>query len=229
LLGLIGGMSWSSSASYYDRLNREMERRAGAHHNPAILMASLPFAPLLAAARTDDWAFIDGRIQAEGLRLEQAGCHAVALTAVTAHRSHASLAATLAIPVPHIFDAVAAQLEAAGHNRIGLIATDFVAGSDIVHTLGADRPVLLPCQADQQAIDELIAGRLTQGIVEPGDRALLVAIVADLHRRGAGAVILACTELPSLLPIPTPPGCDLLDAVALHVESLCDLISDQRQ
>lgn len=227
-LGLIGGMSWRSSALYYSRLNAEIERRHGPHRNAIGMLLTLDFARLLHFADAGHWEQMIEAIVSAGRKLEAAGCRVVALTAVTGHIWHPPLRDALGARVPHVLERAAERLDALHVERVGLLGTGRTCASDFAEpylNAGGRRTVLrLPAEA-QRRIDGLISTRLTVGAVESADRAVLIEAIDALATLGAQAVVLACTELPLLLPLPRmqdPPI--ILDAVALHVEALCDLM-----
>jgi aspartate racemase len=227
-LGLIGGMSWRSANLYYQRINHSMERRHGLHRNATGMLASLEYASLLNAAGAGRWDQVEQAIVEAGKRLQDAGCGVVALTAVTAHISHPALRDALIVPVPHVLDPVAARLDALGAGTVAVLGTARTCTSPfVVEKLARpERQVVFAPVELQARIDRLIQERLTAGNCAASDRELLIEAVECLRKQGADAVVLACTELPLLLPLPVMPGLPtILDAVDLHVESLCDLIS----
>lgn len=228
-LGLIGGMSWHSTAHYYTRLNTLGEERGGTHENPVSLIETVCFAELLKDAERGDWAAIEGRLTTAGMRLAQAGCAAVAITAVTAHRAHAAVAAMLDIPVPHIFDAAAMKLASCGAIRPGILATSrTLADGTLVERIAGGRPLVRLDSVRQTALDSLILERLTMGRIDTHGRDMLDSAIDALADSGADAVLLACTELPLLIGVPSARARDhvapqLIDAVDAHVNTLLDL------
>jgi len=221
-LGLVGGMSWHSTALYYVRINQAMEDLAGPHRNACGLVATLDYAGLLAAAGAGDWPAVRDPIIGAARELADAGCGVIALTAVTAHLFHADVAA--AVPdaiVPHVLDAAAREL--AGR-RIGLVGTSITCGAGFAAArLGGE--VIVLDDGDQAEIDALIQGTLTSGGDLAASRPQLVRAVETLAARGAEAVVLACTELPLLLPL-GPVPVPVVDAVALHVQHIRQLITE---
>lgn len=229
-LGLIGGMSWRSTADYYARINILSETCRGAHHNADIMVDSLEFSRLLDAGGRGAWHEVAAEFIDAGTRLQAAGCVAVGLTAVTAHRAHEALSEALSIPVPHIFDAAAADLTARNIERVGLLGTSRTLAAPFLldrMACGGDREVIQPDAETQAGLDVLIFDRLTQGVVDDDGRLLLNSAIAALRRNGAQAVVLACTELPMLLP-PGEAAPGIMDAVALHARLLYDTAMDAR-
>jgi aspartate racemase len=221
-LGLIGGMT---TALYYDRLNRAVEARLGAHRSFAGVVWTLDYAELLAQAMAGDWAGIETTLVEAARGLRDAGCPVVALTAVTAHRWYDAVATAGACRVPHVLDAAARKLDAMGIGKAGVLGTALTCGSDFVGQRlgGHGRELLFLDAGDQAQIDALIQDILTAGDDRAAGRALLGQAAARLAARGAEALVLACTELPLLLPA-SDIDMPLLDCVTLHVDDICDHI-----
>ncbi|MGH7022982.1 MAG: aspartate/glutamate racemase family protein, partial [Caulobacteraceae bacterium] len=124
-LGLIGGMSWESTAVYYRLLNQMARARLGGHHSADLVMVSVDFAPIAAMQAAGDWAGATAAMVAAARRLERAGAEALVICANTMHRMADEVAAAVAIPLIHIADATAAALRAAGAHRPLLLATRY--------------------------------------------------------------------------------------------------------
>lgn len=225
-LGLIGGMSWRSTALYHRRINELAEEKLGLHHNVPSTIVSLEYAELLRFAQDGQWDNVERQIIAAGRKLVDAGCDVVALTAVTAHRFHEALQKAIGRPILHVLTPVAAELDRLRVQSVGVLGT--------VHTckaaftpqyLGRARNVVFLTDEDQAAIEHLINARLTVGDVRSEDHAIVTSAIEKLQGQGAQAVVLACTELPLLLPIPNlSPNIAVLDAVTLHAQSLLEAV-----
>lgn len=227
-VGLIGGMSWHSTALYYERLNRALERRCGPHCSFDGVVWNLQYGVLYAAAQAGDWKRVQDLICEAGAGLARAGCDVVVLTAVTAHLFKGPVALASDRPGPHILAEVARELDRLRVSRIGVLGTASTCGAAFLDDFigRGGREVLLLDPERQNKIDAVIQGVLTTD----GERADSVEALreAALHLRdqGAQAVVLACTELPLLLPIPDI-GVPILDSVALHVEDICNAITSE--
>jgi aspartate racemase len=224
-VGLVGGMSWHSTALYYERLNRAIERRCGAHHSFDGVIWNLNYASLYAAAQAGDWARVETMIGGAAAGLARAGCDIIVLTAVTAHLFADTAAGMAGRPVPHILAGAAAELHRLGVRRVGVLGTAAACSAPFLSDyLGADeRDVLRPDPGRQQRIDALIQDVLTADAARSGGAEALRSAADHLREQGAQAVVLACTELPLLLPIPDI-GIPIVDSVALHVEDICNSI-----
>lgn len=229
-VGLIGGMSWHSTALYYKRLNKAMEAALGAHHSFEGMVWNLNYAKLLSYASAGDMAAVE-RILVEAARgLEASGCDVIVLTAVTAHHWHEAVHTTVNADVPHVLAGVAQELDKGAIGNVGVLGTSLTCESDFLpnrlarsSSNGSPRRLTLLDGGDQREIDALIQDILTTGRPIAEGRAVLQRAVMKLHAQGAQAIALACTELPLLLPLPGAPV-PLLDSVQLHVNAICQLL-----
>jgi aspartate racemase len=222
LIGLVGGMTWHSTARYYRMLNERGEALRGTRSTPESLVVTLDFAPLFQMALHDEWPAITDRLVGAVATLAVGGAGVVALTAVTAHRMFASIAASTSLPCIHVLDPAAMLLQRRGVRRIGVLATRFAASQDFIDARlepAGVTAVLRPDATDQAAVDAIIENQLAHGMITPAARRTIDDIADDLRRRGADALLLACTELPLLYPDGNMPN-DVVDAVALHVDAL---------
>ncbi|QCI64729.1 aspartate/glutamate racemase family protein [Phreatobacter stygius] len=224
LIGLVGGMSWHSTARYYRMLNEASETRRGAKSTLESLVYTLDFAPLFQLASAGKWDGVGHHLWRAAEGLEEGGASCVALTAVTAHRVFDVLAKQVRVPCLHVLDPVGPFLKQRGCRRVGVLATGFAAGQDFFddHLARAGvGAVLRPDAADQAVIDDIIENQLTRGMVTAAARQAIDAVGERLRQRGADAILLACTELPLLYQDGAAPA-DVVDAVALHVNALLD-------
>lgn len=224
-LGLVGGMSWPSTALYYERLNRALERRCGPHQSIDGVIWNLNYALLLAAAQAGDWDRIETMICDAAEGLARADCDVLVLTAVTAHLFADAAADAAGRPVLHILSGAARELDRLGVRKVGVLGTNFTCGAPfLTEYFGVDGREVLKLDPQRQAtIDILIQSVLTKDVPLSGGAETLRDMAGHLRDLGAKAVVLACTELPLLLPIPDI-GIPIVDAVALHVEDICNAI-----
>ena len=226
-VGLIGGMSWRSTALYYERLNKALEAELGVHRSFRGDICNLDYATLLSMAEAADWQGIESMLAAAAKRLAQSGCDVIALTAVTAHRWYQPVRSVAPGAVPHVLAAAAGKLNSLGIRAAGVLGTSMTCGSDFVASyLGRNERKLIFLDKDEQAeLDHQIQSILTASDSVDAGRETLRRTVASLQSRGAEAVVLACTELPLLLPIDA--DVTLLDCVALHIGDICNhILSD---
>jgi len=221
-IGLVGGMSWHSSALYYRRLNEVSEARHGNHMNAASVMVTLPFAPLVAAMGQGDLDTIARSVSEAAIQLENSGAVCVLLTAFTAHFCADRVKDAVAIPLLHAGDGLALACKHQGFERVGLLGTAFTLRTQHVerrmHAQGLE--VVQPSLETAKRIDHCIGAELTLGAVSVQAKALFDAAVQELAENGAQVAALACTELPLFLPRRTP--IPIIDGVAAHVAYALD-------
>lgn len=225
VIGLLGGMSWESSAEYYRIINQRVRDRLGGLHSARCLMWSFDFADIEALQHAGDWAAATERMIEAARRLERGGADFMAICTNTMHKLADGIQATVDLPLLHIADPTAARIKAAGHRRIGLLGTAFTMEQDFykgrlqqVHGL----EVLVPGADDRRAIHRIIYEELVQGRVEPASRLVFRRAMQDLAARGAQAIILGCTEI-MLLVRSEDSALPLYDTTTLHAEAIADL------
>ncbi|OGA60623.1 MAG: hypothetical protein A3G81_09145 [Betaproteobacteria bacterium RIFCSPLOWO2_12_FULL_65_14] len=226
MIGLVGGMSWESSALYYRLINQAMARALGGHHNAASVLYTLDFAPLLEAAAQSRWSDVAQRIAEAGRRLKAAGADFILLTANTAHAVASEVEATAGLPLLHIAEPVARALRQDGVRRAGLVGTRHVTqGRFYAEWLGAHAGVTVEAPLEHEAaeLDRIILGELTLGRVDPASRERYFEILRAMRRRGAEGIIVACTELPLLVQGGFAPPAACYDSTLLHAERAVEL------
>lgn len=227
-IGLLGGMSWQSTRSYYELLNGMVADRLGGLHSADILMRSLDFAPLEEAMRRGDWSMIERRLGDEAAGLEDAGAGCLLLCTNTMHKLFDGIAARVGIPFFHIADTLGDVLAADGVARVGLLGTRFTMVEDFYATRlreGFGIEVIVPDDAQMADIDEIIFGELCRGMVRDGSRQTCQAIMDDLAGRGAEGIVLGCTEIEMLIK-PEHHALPLYDTTLIHARHAVDWALD---
>jgi aspartate racemase len=225
-LGLLGGMSWESTAVYYRLLNELIHRRIGGHASAPVLLWSVDFAEIEALQRSGDWAE-QGRILGDAAAaLQDAGAQAVALATNTLHLVADDITARIDVEFIDLIDVVARSVASQGYHTVGVLATGFTMDSDLYPSrLGEhDVSVLTPEGADHRDVHRIIYDELVHGIVRDESRARYLEVIAHLVERGAQAVVLACTEIDLLL-ADGDADVPLLDSTALHCAALADFMT----
>lgn len=226
-LGLIGGMSWHSTATYYRRINERVAQARGAHASARISMQSLDFAEIRECQIAEDYAR-SGRMLAEaGHACVAGGAEVLAICTNLMHRNYDDLAAAVDVPVLHIADAVAAAALGAGHQTVGLLGTRPVMEMDFYATRLAGRglSVVSPTEVDRIEVDRVVFEEITRGEFLDSSRERYVEVMYDLAERGADVVALACTEIGLLVPVASAP-LPVLDTALVHADLLADLALD---
>lgn len=219
-IGLIGGMSWESSAEYYRLINQQVRDQLGALRSAQLLMYSVDFGPVEQAqhaGRWDDAALI---LEDAARRLQAAGAECVVLCTNTMHRVAPRIEAAVSIPFLHIADAAGAAAVAAGTLTVGLLGTAFTMEQDFLTSRLAAQglTVLVPEADERQAVHRIIYDELCVGVISDESRRTYQRVIEALAARGAQAIILGCTEI-SLLVKPEHSDLPLLDTTALHAQA----------
>jgi aspartate racemase len=223
-VGLMGGMSWESSAEYYRLLNESIRERLGGLHSAQCLMYSVDFAPVEELQRSGDWDAAGELLADAARRLERGGAEVLVLCTNTMHRLAEQIEAAVDVPLLHIADATAERVKAAGIGRTGLLATRYTMEEDFYRGRLASRhglDVLVPGEPELTAVHDVIYEELCLGRIEPASRDLYREAIRGLERRGAKAIIYGCTEI-SLLVGPADAAVPVFDTTRIHVEAAAD-------
>jgi aspartate racemase len=219
-IGLIGGMSWESTAHYYRVLNEETARRLGGLHSAPILMHSVDFAPIEALQRAGNWAAAGEILAAIAKGLQAQGADLIGLATNTMHIVADQITKGLGVPFIHIADPTADALIADGFNTVGLLGTRFTMEmpfyKDRLTARGLN--VLVP-DVDITNLNGIIYEELCLGIVREPSRQVYIAAIEKLAARGAEAVILGCTEIGMLINDDVSP-LPVFDTTDLHAKAL---------
>lgn len=219
-IGLIGGMSWESTANYYRVLNQQTASRLGGLSSAPLIVHSIDFAPMAALQAAGDWAGA-GRQLAEIARgLETAGAEVIGLATNTMHIVADTITAAISVPFVHIADPTSAALRADGFATVGLLGTRFTMEMDFYRDRlsKAGLTVLIP-EVDRTNLNAIIYEELCRGIVREESRKTYVAAIERLAARGAEAVILGCTEITMLIDDAVSP-LPVYDTTDLHARAL---------
>jgi aspartate racemase len=201
-IGLLGGMSWESSIVYERILNEEVRRRLGGTHSADLLIRSYDFAVVERMQNAGDWEGAGRLLAADARQLQAAGAQLLILCTNTMHEVYDAVAAAVTIPFPHIADATADAIKAAGLTRVALLGTR--------HTMerafyrgrleeGHRIEVLVPGEADRALVHQVIYDELVQGVIRDESRKRYLEIIGRLQDRGAQGVIAGCTEIELLV------------------------------
>lgn len=219
-IGLIGGMSWESSAEYYRIINQRVRDTLGPLRSAQLLMYSVDFGPVEQAqhaGRWDDAALI---LEDAARRLQAGGAECVVLCTNTMHLVAPRIEAAVTIPFLHIADAAGAAAVEAGTLTVGLLGTAFTMEQDFLTSRLAAQglTVLVPEADERQAVHRIIYDELCVGVISDASREVYLRVIESLAARGAQAIILGCTEISLLV---KPEHCDLplLDTTELHAQA----------
>ncbi|PWV98349.1 aspartate racemase [Hoeflea marina] len=220
-IGLLGGMSWESTAIYYRAMNECVRDALGGHHSARILLHSVDFHDHEAMQRAGDWAGIARALGAAGHGLKLAGADFLVLATNTMHKLATEIEAKSGLDLLHIADPTGEALRNAGHRRVALIGTRFTMEHDFYRHRLRDRhglSVLVPDDDERAQVHSIIYDELCQGVVRESSRVAYEAILGRLRERGAECAIMGCTEITMLLDPRTSP-LPLFDTTRLHAEA----------
>jgi aspartate racemase len=219
-LGLLGGMSWESSAVYYRLVNALVAERLGGLHSADCVLRSVDFAEIEALQRSGDWARAGRRLVTEARALEAAGAELLVLCTNTMHKLADEIAGALAIPLVHIADATADAVKAAGLQRVGLLATAYTMEQDFYVGRLRERhglDVRVPDAGGRRLVHGVIYDELCRGVIRDESRAAYRRVIRALVDGGAEAILLGCTEI-DLLIGPQDSPVPVFDTTRLHAE-----------
>ena len=230
-LGIIGGTSWSSTALYYEHINRGVAQRLGGLHSATLTIESLDLAPFAAMELSGDWEGVAKVTLDAATRLEASGAEGVIITSNTGHKVYDAVAKKVGVPMLHIGDAIADKLTADGRGNVALLGTRFTMNEGHIRdritargiTLAAIEPEWI-AEVDRIIFEELAAGR----VVRDSQRKLKT-LITELGKRKVQAVVLGCTELvlavdvrANVLPV--------YDSTAIHARAAVEwMLSNEEQ
>lgn len=220
-IGLIGGMSWESSAQYYRLINQAVRTRLGGVHSARSLMFSVDFGEIGRLQHDGDWDALTAAMIDAAARLERGGADLFLICTNTMHKVADAVAASVSIPLLHIADPTAARIVAAGHRRVGLLGTAFTMEQAFYRDRLTDRfglDVIVPDEDDRRHVHRIIYDELVVGVVAPASRDIYRQVIARLIDQGAEAIILGCTEI-MLLVGAEDSAVPLFDTTAIHAEA----------
>ena len=220
-LGLLGGMSWESTAEYYRLINRGVAEQLGGLHSARLLMHSVDFDEIAALQRAGNWLGA-GAILAEAARgLEQIGAAAIVLATNTMHQVAAEIQRAIRVPLLHIVDPTGEAMVRHGVRRAGLLGTRYTMERPFWRERLRDRyaiDLVVPDESDRALIHRVIFDELCRGRIEDDSRRQYVAVTERLGAAGAQAIIFGCTEI-GLLLRPDDVALPAFDTTALHASA----------
>ncbi|CAH0529725.1 aspartate/glutamate racemase family protein [Vibrio hippocampi] len=201
-VGLLGGMSWESTANYYKAINEGVNKAMGGLHSAKIVMHSVDFAEIAELQHEDKWQETADILSQAAQGLEKAGADSLLICTNTMHKVADEIAEKVSIPLLHIADATAEVLQQQGVTKVGLLGTRFTMEHDfykqrLIDKFGID--VVVPNGVQRQLVHDIIYNELVKGNVLPSSRQDYLEVICDLCENGAQAVILGCTEIAMLI------------------------------
>lgn len=225
-IGLIGGMSWESTATYYQLINRGVRDRAGPLRSARVLIDSLDFGVIEALQRAGDWDRAGELLAQSACRLQAGGADGVLLATNTMHKVADAVIRATSLPFLHIVDPTGEAIRVAGIETVALLGTAFTMEEDFYRSrLHSNYGVqcIVPSAEHRKQVHRIIYEELCVGVISDASRQLYREVIADCAAKGAHAVILGCTEIGLLVsqndsPVP------LFDTTALHAAAAVDFV-----
>ncbi len=224
VIGLIGGMSWESSAEYYRIINETVRDRLGPLYSAKSLMYTVNFHEIERLQYKGRWDDAADVLVDAARRLERGGADCILICTNTMHKLAEQVAAAVSVPLIHIADATAQKVQAEKLKKVGLLGTAFTMEQPfykgrLTEKFGLE--VIVPDASDRQTVHRIIYDELCQGKVLPASKAQYVRIIDELAQRGAEGIILGCTEITLLVGQPDSPV-PVFDTTTLHARAAVD-------
>lgn len=216
-IGLLGGMSWESTQTYYRMLNEQVKARLGGLHSAKIVLYSVDFEEIEALQRSGDWDHAGEILASAALAVERAGAEFLVIGTNTMHKVAPRIEQAIRIPLLHIADATADALRQDGIQRVGLLGTRFTMEQAFYRERleAAGIQVVIPGEDERALVHRVIFEELCLGEINPASRQSFLDVLGGLAEQGAEAVILGCTEIGLLIQqVHTP--IRLYDTTAIH-------------
>lgn len=220
-IGLLGGMSWESTATYYRLINEGVKESLGGLHSAKIAMVSVDFADIEALQMAGNWDEAGRQLALAANQIEAAGADFIVICTNTMHKVAPAIMDSVSIPLLHIADATAADINARGYSKVALLGTAFTMEQDFYKGRLKDKfgiEVITPGASDRKIIHDVIYDELCLGTIKDTSRAEYLRIVDSLNQQGTEAIILGCTEI-GLLITPEHTDVPLLDTTIIHAEA----------
>ena len=228
-IGLIGGMSWESSALYYQWVNEGVKERLGGLHSAEVVMYSVDFAGIELLQHEGRWEEAAERLVEVAKKVERGGADFLVLCTNTMHKVASAITTAVEIPLLHIADATADRIKPNGIRRVGLLGTRFTMEQGFYKGRLADEhglEVLVPDEEDRHLVHDIIYDELCLGKVRDASRKEYRRIMAGLVERGAEAIILGCTEI-TMLVTQEDAAVPLFDTTAIHAQKAVEIALEE--
>ena len=224
-IGVLGGMSATSTVEYYRELNARVNDRLGGHHAAEVVIYSVDFGEIEPLIHADRWDEAGDLLADAASRLEAAGADFVLVATNTMHRVAPAIESAVSIPLVHIVDVTADAASAAGLDTLGVLGTAPVMEMEFYRDRFADHgvEVVVPDAAERELVDSVIFEELTHGVFTEESRDAYRAVMDDLVDAGAEGIVLGCTEIGELVSAADYDRVPLLDTTDLHVQRAVEL------
>ncbi|GGI64379.1 aspartate/glutamate racemase family protein [Enterococcus alcedinis] len=219
IIGLIGGMSWESTVTYYEQINQLVNQQLGGLHSAKILLASVDFNEIEAYQRTGEWEKSGNILADEAIKLEKGGADFILICTNTMHKVFDQIQKKVSIPILHIADATIAALKEHQMKRVGLLGTKYTMQQDFYkeRIMNAEIAILIPKGDEIDRVNDIIFEELVRGVVRQESKKEYLKVIDSMIARGAQGIILGCTEI-GLLVSQEDVTVPIFDTTLIHSE-----------
>jgi aspartate racemase len=227
-IGLVGGMSWESTLEYYRIINERVKEKLGGFHSAKIVLYSVDFHEVESWQHLGKWRELTNLMIDAALRVERAGADLLVICTNTMHKMADEVQASIRIPVLHIVDVTAAEIESRSIRKVGLLGTRFTMEQDFYkQRLSREHgpEVIIPDEKERELIHGILYNELCLGEVKEASKGVFQKIIAGLVSRGAQGIVLGCTEIP-LLVSQKDYKIPLFDTTTIHARAAADQALD---
>jgi aspartate racemase len=226
-LGLIGGMSWLSTRTYYEHINRLVQAARGKQSSAPLLIESLDFSELVRLSSDEDWDRASAVLSASAVRLEAAGATALIIGANSMHKVYDAVAASVSVPIIHIADCVGVRMAERKVARAALIGSRNVMNEDFYRQrlIAHDIALLPPTEPDAAMLERIIYDELLLGKASRQSEREVKSIIVHFEKAGAQAIVLGCTELDMIVDVDAN-VLPIFDCTRIHAEAAARWILD---
>jgi len=224
-LGIIGGMSWESTESYYRLINEGVKAKLGGLHSADLLIHSVDFGPINTLQETGEWEALGSLMASSGKRLQAAGAQGLMIASNTMHKLFDDVQSATDLPLIHIADATIDAIKAQNLSKIALLGTQFTMTQDFYkqRLIDAGLEVLIPAEDERAEVHRIIKKELCVGEFKDSSREYYIDVIKELTEQGAEGVILGCTEI-GLLITQADSLIPVFDTTAIHAAAAVDFL-----
>ncbi len=223
-IGLIGGMSWESTLLYYKLLNEKVKAIRGGFHSANCVIESVDFAEIADLQAKDDWSALDELMSKRAETLSSSGAEMILICANTMHLSVPAIERNTSVPVIHIAEVTADEINRHQLKKVALLGTKFTMEKDFFRNILEDKgiAVVLPDEKERNQVHDIIYKELVNGIITEESKKIYISVIKNLINQGAEGVILGCTEIPLLIK-PEDIDIPLFNTTKIHAEKAVEL------
>ena len=222
-LGLLGGMSWESTSTYYTIINRRIREKLGGTHSSSCLIHSFDFCEIEKLQISNSWDLLTKKLSDAAIKLYEAGAEGILICSNTMHKTADEISKNISIPLLHIVEIVSEEISNAGYSKIGLLGTKFTMNDEQYSRIMKKNNIdlLVPGSKDQDEMHRIIFEELVKGILSETSKKEVLKMIDHLSKSGAEGIILGCTEIPLLIK-QKDTNLPLFDTTRIHALAAAD-------